>query len=139
MNNRDVFDKDIDTFSLENQGVAKVDEALDDQQRQTLRFELETFVCKGHYEEGYTGFLNPSPIPCARSTNRPRRGCPASSAAASRTWSRWPVRLWTNEPFPDGRTPRDIARLPAAVADALKELDTLARQRKATCAPPRAH
>lgn len=52
MKNRDVFDKDIDAFSLENQGVAKVDEALDEQQRQTLRFELETFVCKGHYEEG---------------------------------------------------------------------------------------
>ena len=47
--NREVFDKDIDTFSLENQGVAKVDEALDDQQLQTLRFELETFVCNGRY------------------------------------------------------------------------------------------
>lgn len=51
MKNREVFDKDIDTFSLENQGVAKVDEALDDQPL-TLRFELETFVCKGHYEDG---------------------------------------------------------------------------------------
>ena len=39
--------------------------------------------------------------------------------------------LWTNTPFQDGRTPRDIARLPSSVADALKELDTLARQKKA--------
>ena len=55
--NRDVFEKNIDTFALENQGVAKVDEALDAQQQQTLRFELETFVCKGHYEEGLRRIL----------------------------------------------------------------------------------
>lgn len=40
--------------------------------------------------------------------------------------------LWTNEPFSDGRTPRDIARLPASVADAFKELETLTRQRRTT-------
>ena len=51
MKNRDVFEKNLETFSLENQGVAKVDEALDPQQQRTPRFELETFVCKGHYEE----------------------------------------------------------------------------------------
>ena len=38
--------------------------------------------------------------------------------------------LWTNTPFPDGRNPRDIARLPPSVADALAELDTQARQKK---------
>jgi hypothetical protein len=57
VNNQDVYEKDINTFSLENQGVAKVDEALGAQQQQTLRFELETFVCKGHYEEGIKRIL----------------------------------------------------------------------------------
>jgi hypothetical protein len=38
--------------------------------------------------------------------------------------------LWANEPFADGRTPRDVKRLPASVADTLRELDTLARQRE---------
>ena len=55
--NSDVYEKNLDTFSLENQGVAKVDEALDAQQQQTLRFELETFVCKGHYGEGLKRIL----------------------------------------------------------------------------------
>ena len=57
MINKDIFEKNLDTFSLENQGVAKVDEALDEQQQKTLRFELETFVCDGEYARGLERIL----------------------------------------------------------------------------------
>ena len=52
MNNRDVFLTDPTTIHLLNQGVAKVAELEDAKQLQTLRFELQTFVCEGRYEQG---------------------------------------------------------------------------------------
>jgi len=131
MRNRDLFDKDIDTFSLENQGVAKVDEALDEQQRQTLRFELETFVCKGHYEEGLRRILESFVDTLRKQHEAPPAWVSGFFGSGKSHLVKMARALWTNAPFPDGRTPRDIARLPASVADALKELDTLARQRQA--------
>ena len=130
MKNREVFDKDIDTFSLENQGVAKVDEALDDQQRQTLRFELETFVCKGHYEEGLSRILESFVDTLRKEHEAPPAWVSGFFGSGKSHLVKMARALWTNQPFADGRTPRDIARLPTSVADALKELDTLARQRK---------
>lgn len=130
MKNREVFDKDIDAFSLENQGVAKVDEALDEQQRQTLRFELETFVCKGHYEEGLHRILESFADTLRKKHEAPPAWVSGFFGSGKSHLVKMARALWTNVPFADGRTPRDIARLPASVADTLKELDTLARQRK---------
>ena len=130
MKNRDVFDKDIDAFSLENQGVAKVDEALDEHQMQTLRFELETFVCKGHYEEGLHRILESFADTLRKKHESPPAWVSGFFGSGKSHLVKMARALWTNEAFADGRTPRDIARLPASVADALKELDTLARQRK---------
>ena len=130
MKNRDVFEKNIDTFSLENQGVAKVDEALDAQQQQTLRFELETFVCKGHYEEGLKRILETFVDTLGRGSESPAAWVSGFFGSGKSHLVKMLRALWTNTPFADGRTPRDIARLPASVADALTELDTLARQKK---------
>ncbi len=130
MKNRDVFDKDIDTFSLENQGVAKVDEAMDDQQRQTLRFELETFVCKGHYEDGLHRILESFVDTLRKAHEAPPAWVSGFFGSGKSHLVKMARALWTNEPFADGRTPRDIARLPTSVADILKELDNLARKLK---------
>ena len=131
MQNRDVFDNNIDTFALENQGVAKVDEALDAQQQKTLRFELETFVCKGHYEEGLKRILEAYVDTLRRGSDAPAAWVSGFFGSGKSHLVMMLRALWTNTPFPDGRTPRDIARLPASVADPLRELDTLAKQRKA--------
>lgn len=132
MNNQDVYEKDINTFSLENQGVAKVDEALGAQQQQTLRFELETFVCKGHYEEGIKRILETYIETLARGSESPSAWVSGFFGSGKSHMVKMLRALWTNTPFADGRTPRDIARLPPSVADALKELDTLARQKKSS-------
>ncbi len=132
MKNREVFDKDIDAFSLENQGVAKVDEALDQQQRQTLRFELETFVCKGHYEDGLRRILESFVETLRKNQESPASWVSGFFGSGKSHLVKMARALWTNDPLDDGRTPRDIARLPHSVVDALKELDTLARQRKTT-------
>ena len=130
MKNRDVFEKNIDTFALENQGVAKVDEALDAQQQKTLRFELETFVCKGHYEEGLKRILEAYVETLRRGSEAPAAWVSGFFGSGKSHLVKMLRALWTNTPFQDGRTPRDIAKLPSSVADALKELDTLARQKK---------
>lgn len=130
MINRDVYEKDIDTFSLENQGVAKVDEAMGAQQQQTLRFELETFVCKGHYEEGIKRILETYIDTLSRGSESPSAWVSGFFGSGKSHMVKMLRALWTNTPFSDGRTPRDIARLPSSVADGLKELDTLARQKK---------
>lgn len=131
MKNRDVYEKNIDTFALENQGVAKVDEALDAQQQQTLRFELETFVCKGHYEEGLKRILEEYVDTLRRGSEAPAAWVSGFFGSGKSHLVKMLRALWTNSPFQDGRTPRDIAKLPPSVADALKELDTLAKQKKA--------
>lgn len=130
MKNRDVFDKDIDTFSLENQGVAKVDEALDDQQLQTLRFELETFVCKGHYEDGLHRILEAFVDTLRNAHESPPAWVSGFFGSGKSHLVKMARALWTNQPFADGRTARDIARLPTSVADTLKELDNLSRKLK---------
>ena len=130
MKNSDVFEKNLDTFTLENQGVAKVDEALDAQQQQTLRFELETFVCKGHYEEGLKRILETYVETLGRGSESASTWVSGFFGSGKSHLVKMLRALWTNTPFPDGRNPRDIARLPPSVADALAELDTLARQKK---------
>jgi len=128
--NKDIYEKDIDTFSLENQGVAKVDEALDEQQQHTLRFELETFVCKGHYEEGLKRILENYVATLNRGSEAPAAWVSGFFGSGKSHLVKMLRALWTNKAFSDGRTPRDIARLPSSVSDALKELDLNARQKK---------
>ena len=47
MKNRDVYQQDPDRITLLNNGVAAMTDALDEDERRTLRFELEHFVCEG--------------------------------------------------------------------------------------------
>ena len=67
MKNRDIYFKDPTTFQILNQGVAKVSEISQDSDEerarrvQTLRFELETFVCDGEYAKA------DCPVPTNRS------------------------------------------------------------------------
>ena len=52
MKNRELYVKDPGAIRLLNNGVAEVAEIDTEALRQTLRFELETFVCKGEYQRG---------------------------------------------------------------------------------------
>jgi len=52
MKNRELYVKDPGAMRLLNNGVAEVAEVDTEALRQTLRFELETFVCKGEYHRG---------------------------------------------------------------------------------------
>ena len=63
MKNRDIYQRDPREITLLNNGVAAMTDALTDDERRTLRFELEHFVCEGQYREGlvsHTGLLHQS-------------------------------------------------------------------------------
>ena len=49
MKNRDIYQRDPDKIILLNNGVAAMTDAETDDDRRTLRFELEHFVCEGQY------------------------------------------------------------------------------------------
>src|SRR5256885_17258080 len=72
MKNREVFQRDPTATRLVNDGVAAVSEATTLQEIQTLRYELEHFVCEGQYEDGlrrilesYIGTINATSQPAA--------------------------------------------------------------------------
>ena len=57
MKNRDVYERDPDGISLLNNGVAAMTDAATEDERRTLRFELEHFVCEGQYRSGLVRIL----------------------------------------------------------------------------------
>jgi hypothetical protein len=54
MLNRDIYQKDPSTRKLVNEGVASVNDEKTNQALSVLRYELETFVCDGQYEKGWS-------------------------------------------------------------------------------------
>jgi hypothetical protein len=124
MKNREVFLKDPTSLTLPNQGVAKVADVEDARQLQTLRFELETFVCEGRYEQGLEQILNAY----LKNLDQPEQpgvwvsGFYGSGKSHLVKILRY---LWVDHHFEsDGATARGLARLPTAVQDHLKELST---------------
>lgn len=128
MLNRDVFQTDPESYRIANQGVAKTSfppspEALD-----TLRGELETFVCDGHYADGLEKILT------AYLANAGRGSAPAvwisgfygsgKSHLASML-----AALWSDISFPDGATAQGLVQhLPPEVLAPLRELRGVAKR-----------
>ena len=52
MKNREIFQRDPVQSKLLNDGVAAVGEATGSKEIETLRFEIEHFVCEGQYKDG---------------------------------------------------------------------------------------
>jgi len=57
MKNRDIFQRDPAIAKLLNDGVASVAEGMSAKEVETLRYELEHFVCEGQYLDGMVRIL----------------------------------------------------------------------------------
>jgi hypothetical protein len=57
MKNKELFQRDPTTSKLLNDGVAAVKDAVTEQERETLRYELSHFVCEGQYKDGIVRIL----------------------------------------------------------------------------------
>jgi hypothetical protein len=128
MKNREVFLKDPGTLSLLNNGVAKVADIEDVEQRRTLRFELETFVCEGEYERGLISILETF----LKNLDKPEQpavwvsGFYGSGKSHEIKILRY---LWMDYRFPeDGAAARDLGHLSTPVKDLLKELTTAGKK-----------
>jgi hypothetical protein len=127
MKNRDLYVKDPGAIRLLNNGVAEVAEVDTDQLRQTLRFELETFVCKGEYQRGLVRILETFLGNLGQPEQPPVwvSGFYGSGKSHLVKMLRY---LWTDYEFPDGATARGVASLSTDVDDLLAELTTRGKQ-----------
>ena len=128
MRNRDVYERDPDGISLLNNGVAAMTDAATDDERRTLRFELEHFVCEGQYRSGLARILE---------SYLGRQGQPEQPAAwisgffgSGKSHLGKMLRfLWVDYMFSeDGASARGLARLPPDIADLFREISTLGRR-----------
>lgn len=128
MKNRDIYQRDPSKINLLNNGVATMTDALTDDERRTLRFELEHFVCEGEYQRGLVRILDSyvsnqgQPEQCAAWVS----GFFGSGKSHLAKMLRF---LWTDYIFSDdGASARGLARLPTDVQDLLKEITMLGKR-----------
>lgn len=128
MNNRDIFLRDPVVSKLLNDGVAAVAEAVTSKEIETLRYELDHFVCEGQYKEGLIRILE-SYLGNVSSTSQPAVWVSGFFGSGKSHLLKMLRHLWINTKFEtDGATARSLAQLPVEVKDLLKELDTLGRR-----------
>ena len=127
MKNRELFQRDPVVSKLLNDGVAAVSEAASDKELETLRYELEHFVCEGQYEDGFVRILE-SYLGNVSSTTQPAAWVSGFYGSGKSHLLKMFRHLWVDTAFSDGATARGLARLPQEVQDLLRELDTMGRR-----------
>lgn len=123
MKTKEIFLKDPLAWKLVNEGVSSNNtEDLD-----TLRYELESFVCDGEYLngmrrilQGYRDNFNSSEQKAAWIS-----GFYGSGKSHLAKVLRY---FWINFAFPDGTTARSLAHLPEEITDLLAEISTLGKR-----------
>ena len=127
MKNREIFQRDPAVSKLLNDGVAAVREAASQKEIETLRYELEHFVCEGQYEDGLIRILE-SYLGNVNSTTQPAAWVSGFYGSGKSHLLKMFRHLWVDTSFIDGATARGLARLPQEGQDLLRELDTLGRR-----------
>src|SRR5207244_3064202 len=119
---REVFLKDPLEWRLANEGVSSNNTEDPD----TLRYELETFVCEGEYEHGLTRILKGY----IDNFGKEQKAAWVSGFYGSGKSHLVKVLryFWTDFELPGKVRARSLARLPEDVLDLLKEISTLGKQ-----------
>jgi hypothetical protein len=138
MKNRELFQRDPAVSKLLNDGVAAVREAASDKEIETLRYELEHFVCEGQYEDGLIRILD-SYLGNVSSTTQPAAWVSGFFGSGKSHLLKMLRHLWVDTHFTDGATARGLTRLPQEVQDPLpRRFGYAAFGRRRECAPSRA-
>lgn len=128
MKNRDIYQRDPDKITLLNNGVAAMTDVLTDEDRRTLRFELEHFVCEGEYKRGLSRILD-TYVSNAGQPEQPAAWISGFFGSGKSHLAKMLHYLWIDYTFPeDGATARGLARLPDEVKDHLIEISTLGKR-----------
>jgi hypothetical protein len=125
--NRSVFAQDPTGFAIPNDGVARVGMPSTPQQWDTLRWELQSFVCEGEYRVGlerilgtYLGRLGESKQPAAWVSG--------FYGSGKSHLARVLDALWRDVMFPDGVSARGLVQVPEDISDHLRDLSTAGRR-----------
>ena len=128
MKNREIYQRDPSEITLLNNGVATMTDALDEDERRTLRFELEHFVCEGEYRRGLVRILD-SYLSNQGQTEQPAAWVSGFFGSGKSHLAKMLRFLWIDYHFPgDGASARGLARLPDDVTELFTELATLGRR-----------
>ena len=128
MKNREIYRRDPDQIALPNSGVAAMTDARTEEERRTLRFELEHFVCEGQYHKGLERILG-AYLQHQGQPEQPAAWISGFFGSGKSHLAKMLRFLWTDFRFPeDGASARGLARLPNGVKDLLTELSTLGRR-----------
>ncbi len=123
MKTKELFLKDPLTWKLVNEGVSSNNtEDLD-----TLRFELESFVCDGEYLNGMRRILQ-GYRDSFKSPEQKAAWISGFYGSGKSHLAKVLRYLWINFAFPDGTTARSMAHLPEEITDLLTEISTLGKR-----------
>src|SRR5690554_1406125 len=128
MLNREIFQVEPKSKQLANNGVAVVRDDQSAQALDTLRYELETFVCDGEYQAGLDKILSSYLRNLSSGHEQPAVWISGFFGSGKSHLAKMLRALWVNQNFADGATARNIADLPQEITDYLQEL-TLAGKR----------
>lgn len=129
MTNAEIYQHRPRDFKLRNNGVAKVSDGHTEEELLTLRYELETFVCEGHYEEGLVRILR-TYLDNLGEAEQPAAWVSGFFGSGKSHLVKVLRYLWADYRFPDGASARDLASgaLSAEAQAALRELSTAGRR-----------
>ena len=128
MRNRYIYQRDPAEIALPNSGVAAMSDALTENDRRTLRFELSHFVCEGEYRRGLVRILE-SYLNHQGQPEQPAAWISGFFGSGKSHLAKMLRFLWTDYVFPeDGATARGLAQPPDDVREKLVELSTLGRR-----------
>ncbi|MBU2228449.1 MAG: BREX system P-loop protein BrxC [Proteobacteria bacterium] len=123
MKTKEIFLKDPLTWKLVNEGVSSNNtEDLD-----TLRYELESFVCEGEYLNGMRRILQ-GYRDSFKSPEQKAAWISGFYGSGKSHLAKVLRYLWINFAFPDVTTARSLAHLPEEITDLLTEISTLGKR-----------
>ena len=127
MKNREVYASDPSSQKLVNEGVANVNDDRTERALEVLRYELQTFVCDGQYQDGLERILDAF-LKNLNQAQQPAVWVSGFYGSGKSHLVKMLRALWENTEFPDGQTARNIATLPQSVGERFVELSAAGRR-----------
>ena len=124
---REVLFRDPLTTVIPNDGVTKVIQPQSENEWGILRYELESFVCEGEYQQGLERILSAF---LANTSQAQQQAAWVSGfyGSGKSHLVRVLEYLWRDVPFPDGAKARSLVTLPSDIEANLVELSRLGKQ-----------
>ena len=127
MRNRDIYVSDPSQHKLVNEGVANVNDDRTQHALEVLRYELQTFVCEGQYQDGLERILDAF-LQNLDQAQQPAVWVSGFYGSGKSHLVKMLRALWENTEFPDGQAARNIALLPESVRERFVELNREGRR-----------